>query len=834
MEMSLVVIITGVLFLVAAGRGVALGPWSYKTDPGDAARSHTEEIRSGRQVYTIVQGGTVDGTNSRGPIGTWQNLEQSWESNRSVRMENVGESDVVDPRLSNGRNNFGSIEEILAGVVQTGMTQREKAVALWWFETSHRFHFPLGDDEAKHPVKVLNSYGFNTCGDDSECLAGLWRAAGFRVRPARLIGHCVSQVFYNGGWRVLDSDMQTIYLLRDNYTIASEREVVRDHDLIKRTHTQGIMQPDDRSSDEWEAGIYIYEGDTEATRDAVGTHDMSMVLRPNEALTWRWGHLEPVKYHGTKVAPTEEAGWCFPCVDQVCNGLWEYRPDLTGDLWRKGAESVRNIESTDTGLKAAAGKTGTIIWKMASPYVFVGGHIEAEGSKAKFVISWDGKTWEEAGENLDEKFPPAGPARYAYYVKCELRADARLKGIHIVNDLQMAPLSLPGLKIGENELTYMDRSEGPRKVRITHEWVERSASRPPEAVSAPAFPTDGCEVRGTDIVFRWEEPTDPDGEKIADYHFQLSDRSDMRWPLSGNFWKLISRTADKDKAQYTLPYTGLLSPDTEYYWRVRAKDAGGVWGPWSATWKFTVRACAPPTDVRVAYDEKTGVGVLKWKANGKGLRPESYCVYASDEKGFTANDKPYEVHVGKSKEVTSPFPGNFVAETAKTEMMVIGPEVEGPNANKVYYRVVAVDEEGTRSGPSDYAEAPRPVIFSKPVTKAKVGTPYRYQLSASRSLGDLRAAGTEDSNPFWSFHDIERPTFALERGPKWLKIDPESGLLSGTPDEAGESQVLVRASIERRVRKLDEGELIGGREKVLEETTEHVGASTQKFTINVQ
>ena len=98
---------------------------------------------------------------------------------------------------------------------------------------------------------------------------------------------------------------------------------------------------------------------------------------------------------------------------------------------------------------------------------------------------------------------------------------------------------------------------------------------------APTFPSDGSEVRGTDIAFRWEEPTSPGGEDVVDYHFHLSDRADVAWPLSGNFWKLIARTADTGKAQYTLPYTGLLSPDTEYYWRVRARNAAGVWGPWS-------------------------------------------------------------------------------------------------------------------------------------------------------------------------------------------------------------------------------------------------------------
>ena len=70
------------------------------------------------------------------------------------------------------------------------------------------------------------------------------------------------------------------------------------------------------------------------------------------------------------------------------------------------------------------------------------------------------------------------------------------------------------------------------------------------------------------------------------------------------------------------------------------------------------------------------------------------------------------------------FPANFIAETTATELAVMGSEVDLAAANKTYYRVVAVDEQGKRSGPSDYATGPRPVIYSKPVMVAKVGTEY--------------------------------------------------------------------------------------------------------------
>jgi len=78
--------------------------------------------------------------------------------------------------------------------------------------------------------------------------------------------------------------------------------------------------------------------------------------------------------------------------------------------------------------------------------------------------------------------------------------------------------------------------------------------------------------------FSAECPARAEGEKIADYLFVLADRADMKWPLSTNFYKLISRTADKGKPQYTLPSAVLLTPDKQYYWHVRAKDEQGVWG----------------------------------------------------------------------------------------------------------------------------------------------------------------------------------------------------------------------------------------------------------------
>src|SRR5262249_6742903 len=178
-------------------------------------------------------------------------------------------------------------------------------------------------------------------------------------------------------------------------------------------------------------------------------------------------------------------------------------------LWRKGTEAIADIRVEDGALVPAAGKTGTVVWKMRSPYPFVGGALEMQGSGTRFFLSWDGTEWHDVGDNLEAffHFPHKGDARYAYWLKCELGPGARLERLAIANDLQMAPLALPGMVVGENRFTYTDQSVGARKVRITHAWVERSLSRPPAAPPGPLFPADHGKTDGTDIAFRCDPPS---------------------------------------------------------------------------------------------------------------------------------------------------------------------------------------------------------------------------------------------------------------------------------------------------------------------------------------
>ena len=74
---------------------------------------------------------------------------------------------------------------------------------------------------------------------------------------------------------------------------------------------------------------------------------MNMVLRPGEAIVWRWGQWNPVKHHG--------ALYTMPAYTHtIYNGLWEYRPDLSKPSWRQGTTMVEHVRPGKDGLTLVA------------------------------------------------------------------------------------------------------------------------------------------------------------------------------------------------------------------------------------------------------------------------------------------------------------------------------------------------------------------------------------------------------------------------------------------------------------------------------------------------
>lgn len=716
---------------------------------------HCETICSTDHAYAIEVGGAFDGAMTRDPVG-YGAYNQAWENNLWVRMENTGTEAVQNPWLHRAdRPNWRSREDIVADLLTPEMDAAERARAIWEFARRHRYHRTTADDEVKDTVKMLNAYGYTLCWDEAYTVANLWQQAGLKIRRGVPHGHCTTEVFFDGAYHLLDSDEHLLYLLRDNQTIASEEDLARDHDLVKRGHAYGILSPESRRTSEQAASLFVHTGPRGGGRPVVGDHRMDCVLRPGEALVWSWA--DRGKYHGRGERPP-----------RLCNGQWSFTPRLDAEF-KRWTETAANLQYTPDGLAPTdAAQPTSVTYRIASPYPIVGGQLNLDG-EASVELLRDGAWQPVRGGDLDPHFSSASPACYAYALR--LSDLGLLRGLTIDSDLQMAPLSLPALTIGTNAFRYADASDA-RRIQITHAWQERTDRQPPAAPAQAQFPPDSATAAGTHFSFRWTPVPD-----AADYHFELSPRADMRYALSPVFEKLISKTPAAGRAEWTLPEEGLLNPGQTYYWRVRARSGEGLWGAWSPVWSFTPRAPGIPLDLALDADWDARTLTLHWRPNPAGEDAVHYEVHASNERGFSARREPYPLYKGGDKEEIAP--ANLIATTTDTRLQVVGAELAA--GNRAFYRVVAVDAAGHRSGPSEYAEAPRPFIYSKPPTRAIAGRETVYPVQSLRSIGDLRSESDGPKRYLSAFRDGDQFRYLLDEGPAFIHLDADTGLLTATP-----------------------------------------------------
>ena len=144
------------------------------------------------------------------------------------------------------------------------------------------------------------------------------------------------------------------------------------------------------------------------------------------------------------------------------------------------------------------------------------------------------------------------------------------------------------------------------------------------------------------------------------------------------------------------------------------------------------------------------------------------------------------------------FAANFLATVSESAFAL--------RPTRAFYRVVAVDEKGNRSGASAYAVAPRPFIHTDPPRVIGVGMPLAYAPKTTTSIGDLTyrdfGIGAHYQAAFW---DAEQPRYSFEpeyprcgnRTATWLSLDSATGKITGTPQTAdiGEWQINLKVEI---------------------------------------
>lgn len=396
--------------------------------------------------------------------------------NRWIRIANVGTEVVSSPRvIANGKRDWFSTPDILAGIFKPGMTDREKALAIWRFLVDNRYHDgPAHPGVEMHdPVRFLNVYGYGFCDDSAVNFAVLAGQAGLKARVWGLSGHVVPEAWFEDGWRMLDPDGEIYYLEDDGRAIAGVKTLEQRPDLISKYPSP--YYKDTRRT----AEIYTSTGDNKVNELRPGyaeaVHTLACSLRPGESLTRHhdnWGLY--FNSHTPTRVPRRTARHHYG------NGRFVFEPVWADGVFAKGAERVDRVRAErgrDGWVLRSDGGEACLGYRFAGPYPYLDGSVKITGDgRVTVAFSEDGATWTDlwtsaASGGVDKIVPLGGVFRtrvgrpvYAYHLR--LTFDGRIQTLRFTGDIQVAPASLPALERGVNAIRYRDDSGGERRVAI--------------------------------------------------------------------------------------------------------------------------------------------------------------------------------------------------------------------------------------------------------------------------------------------------------------------------------------------------------------------------------
>ena len=448
------------------------------------------------------------------------------------------------------RPDYHCLESILASPQFAGKEGEAMALAIYDFFTSTvdgTYHFWPSNERTGEPrtwrinidaVKLLNCYGWAICGQTAHTLLSLYRAGGLEARLFGVPGHSLCEVFYDGRWHILDVDMWTWFRTPEGHIASAYELATNAHALIiENTEKSNPCNLPDRSLDGY-ATMYdkteTVDGHVECLVPPweVRAHTMDFHLRPGETLIRSQTHegryhlpltwLESAKQYGKEWhgSPRER----FQPFRTFGNGRWIYEPDLTNsstDL-AEGHWQRDGLDQTEAGLAGP----GDVTFRIQSPYIFCG---RPQWSDVN-VTSSDGVWLSAAGQGpvtieitdlrqrwvtvLDatstfdqcNDITPLMDGRYDAMIRMTLGEGASLARFRFEGFIQTAPLSIPRLVAGGNEL---ELRAGDKHTLTTVPWSELIDFRAAADVLAQLAGSDNVAVGPRNDDWQQAAPADP-------------------------------------------------------------------------------------------------------------------------------------------------------------------------------------------------------------------------------------------------------------------------------------------------------------------------------------
>jgi len=440
-----------------------------------------------------------------------------------------------------------------------GMTDQEKALAAW--RTTVMFqHQDVPPREFLHqeavvqdPFKIFHVYGYSFCSVACSDVAALARSAGLPVRGWGIHNHSVPEVYWNGGWHMLDASLIN-YFPRADGTPASVDDIMA---AVKEWHDRnpGYLGDEARLTEfqkaegwtGWKKGPALLakspfldaggywpahsHGWFSTMQEYAGPYSpgkkpflyeygysqgyqLNIQLRPGERLTRNWsnkGLFVNMKEGGAPgclkqstgsgpLSYTPKFGDLAP--GRVGNGTHEYDVPVNKPTYRTGVLFADNLTEHHVQVQRPE-QPGVLVLRMPSNYVYLTGTLKftaAIPAAGSVVVSYsdnNGLDWREiartaaSGEQTVD-LSPLVLRRYDYRLKFVLQgAGTGLNSLRVVHDIQHSQRPLPALAQGKNTITF---GVGPAEGTVTVEGATNTASRGKQLVYTDFHP----DVQGFD------------------------------------------------------------------------------------------------------------------------------------------------------------------------------------------------------------------------------------------------------------------------------------------------------------------------------------------------
>ncbi|MBA3709558.1 MAG: hypothetical protein H0W83_12150, partial [Planctomycetes bacterium] len=459
-----------------------------------------------------------------------------------------------------------------------GMSDQEKALAIWTSIVTHQHQDTPPNEYLQHEnlvldaMKIFNVYGYAFCGVASSHTQALARYLGMKARGWTITKHVIPEIFYDGSWHLVDSSMVNYFFKADKSVAGAEdlkaeiatwygshpdllgnepklREFMRGGNWRKAGPPTVATTP--YFSDNgwsvtnchgWYDTMTEYDGTTfsEYELGCSQGYQVNIQLRDGECLTRNWSNKGMVNDHANPDAlnaiDSSTLGYCRKFGDlannRVGNGTLAYSLPLASGAFRGGMLVVDNIASTADDRKAPAvhaqdvAKPATIIFRMPSSYVYLGGRLEfmpvigANGAVKVSLSDNNGLAWkpvvvakQSGAQTVD--LTPFVSNRYDYQLKFELvGAGTGLDAVAVTHDIQHSQRPLPALDLGVNTISFSSESQ---EGTVTIEGSTGSENKGKQVLITDFHPTmNGIEMTNLldltanhgDITFPIEAPAD--------------------------------------------------------------------------------------------------------------------------------------------------------------------------------------------------------------------------------------------------------------------------------------------------------------------------------------